>query len=71
MAQISSTTTTLTFTLQATLITPTISGTGGGVLVTIIGQGFSSATQVLIDSINCPIQSMTYSNLTCLTPPNV
>jgi len=71
LAQITSQVTTLTFSLQATAIAPTTTGTGGGVLVTINGQGFSSTTRVQIDSINCPIQSYTYSTLTCLTPPNV
>lgn len=66
-----SATTTVTFSLSATSITPLLSGTGGGVLVTISGQGFDNTTKVLIDNINCPIQTFTFYNITCLTPANV
>ena len=65
------TATTLTFSLSATTINPTVSGTGGGLPLTINGEGFSSQSTVKIDNIDCPVTSYTYNQLTCVIPSNV
>ena len=65
--------TTLTIPLVVSSISPSQSGTGGGVLMSIEGQGFSQETQVYIDGRVCPlvVGSSNYSLLKCLTPSNV
>lgn len=63
--------TTFTFELDAFSISPNTSGTGGGIIVDLVGKGFSSNTRVLIDGTSCPIQNYTYSKISCMVPANV
>lgn len=63
--------TTFTFSLTATTISPTLSGTGGGLILEINGNGFSANSKVTVDNNNCPVKSFTYSKLTCIIPSNV
>jgi hypothetical protein len=70
IAKINSTVISLNFTLSVSSMTPTISGTGGGVLIEIMGSGFSNSTQALIDNLPCSIVSYNYSLILCRTPAN-
>ena len=70
-ANITSVNMTLTFPLVVKSLSPTMSGTGGGVLVSIEGEGFSQDTLVLIDNSLCSLVTFNYSFVTCLTPSNV
>ena len=71
LAQMNAVTNSFTFPLVTTSITPTYGGVGGGVKITITGNGFSQQTQVLVDNITCPIFYLTYNSVICITPPNV
>ncbi|RMZ95337.1 fibrocystin-L-like isoform X1 [Brachionus plicatilis] len=61
---------TYTFELDAYSVSPSTSGTGGGVIVNITGKGFSTNTKVSIDGINCAILAKSYQIISCIVPSN-
>lgn len=60
-----------TFELEANSFSPDKSGTGGGVIVSISGKGFTKNTKVSIDGNDCPILTNSYILITCVVPSNV
>ena len=65
------TATQFTFNLVASSISPSTSGTGGGVFLEVTGTGFSKNSQVLVDSINWPVTAYNYTLIRCIVPANV
>lgn len=61
----------ITFSLNAVSVNPTSSGTGGGSMLTVNGEGFNSRCQVTVDGNDCPVISANYSVITCVVPSNV
>lgn len=62
---------TITFSLTANSLSPATSGTGGGNVLTISGEGFNKNCKVTIDGNSCPILIANYSTITCTIPSNV
>lgn len=60
-----------TFEIDAFSVSPNTTGTGGGIIIDIIGKGFSNNTGIFIDGIICPIQNYSYSKISCMVPANV
>ena len=60
----------VTFHLNASSMNPVRSSTGGGVLLTINGTGFSVNTEVSVDGNHCRKVSSTYRMIECIVPPS-
>ena len=60
-----------TFTPLISSLTPDIGTSAGGTLVSIAGTGFGDSSQVsvMIDEIECVVQSVVDSKITCVTGP--
>ena len=71
LANINSAVKTFTFPLSISSFSPNYGGTGGGLILTINGSGYSKQTKVLIDNIVCPITSFIYTSINCQIPSNV
>ena len=48
-------------------VTPSIGSLNGGSFLTIIGNGFTPSTSVLIGSSNCTLTQVTLDQLVCMT----
>lgn len=64
-----------TFVLQplVTGISPLTSSLNGGALLTITGTGYQgneTNIRVSVNALDCPIQSVTYTEIVCVTPPS-
>ena len=62
-----------TYKLGLDSISPPVSGFGGGRVITLQGNGFSTASKVTVCGNTCPLldtASITEAKLTCAVPPN-
>ncbi|CAH1803034.1 unnamed protein product, partial [Owenia fusiformis] len=59
---------------EVTSVSPSSGSTAGGTVVTISGSGFSAAfedTSVSINGIDCAVEDVTYTTVTCITSPSI
>ena len=59
------------YSFSGTNFSPLNGSTGGGSILSIDGNGFSSNTLVKIDGEQCDVKSVSYSSIHCIVPSNV